>query len=114
MARCVPDTACGSDAFCGMQGLLANKCNYARVALQEAYGAVNVGAHVMGVLINTLCGCAHVYSQSMCVLAAVPPICVYPYSVYSKMFSASTQLWESVKASTRVWVLYVSVACLYR
>jgi len=112
LAKFLPttDTACGSDAFCGMQSLLANKCNYARVGLQEAYGAVNMGAHVMGVLINVLCGCAHVYSQSMCVLAAVPPICVYPYSVYSKMFATSTQLWEAVKASTKVCMVHGDAA----
>ena len=32
-----------------------------------------------------------------CVVARIPPVCIFPYNVYSKINTASTQIWEAVK-----------------
>ena len=51
--------ACATPASCALKALGANKCNYARVALQQAYNELNVATHVLGVLVSSLCGCLH-------------------------------------------------------
>ena len=38
--------------------------------------------------------------------ARIPPICIFPYNVYSKINTASTQIWEAVKSSTQVCMLH--------
>merc|ERR1711879_89218 len=60
--RAVPktDTACTSPADCRLKELFANKCNYGRAALSDAYNAVNVGAHVM------VCSCRSCAAVCMC------------------------------------------------
>lgn len=95
------DTACGTPAECEMRELAVNKCNYGRAALQKTYNSLNVVAHVLGSLVSTLCGCVHVEHVSHCVLQNVPPMCTFPYTVYSKVFAGSVQVWEAVKASTK-------------
>ena len=94
-------TACNSPAECALREAGANRCNYGRVALQNTYNSLNVVAHVMGAAISSLCGCIHVDRQSRCVLANVPATCVFPYTVYSKVFAGTVQAWEAVKASTK-------------
>ena len=106
VAVIVADTACSSSVACAIKELAANKCSYGREAMQATYNAVNLATHVMGVLVSTLCGCVHVASQSQCVLGTIPYTCVYPYNVYSKMFSASGQLWESTKAATKSCIIH--------
>merc|ERR1711937_727303 len=91
--KLVADVPCSSQASCKIKEAFANRCNYGRVVLQPIYQSVNVLAHVMAVLINALCGCVHVGTQSKCLLGTVPPICVLPYSVYSNAYAASVQLW---------------------
>ena len=93
-------TPCSSPASCAIASLAANKCNYGRVALQEAYGDLNVATHVLGALVSSLCGCVHVGSSSVCALKSLPPSCTFPYAVYSKAFAGSVQVWEAVKAAT--------------
>ena len=95
------DTACGTPAECALRELATNKCNYGRVALQTTYNSLNVVAHVMGALVSSLCGCVHVQQVSHCILQNVPPMCTFPYTVYSKVFAGSVQVWEAVKASTK-------------
>ena len=65
-----------------------------------AYNDVNVLVHVLSAMVSTLCGCVHVQQVSHCALHQVPQACVFPYTVYSKAFAGSVQLWEAVKAST--------------
>ena len=94
------DTPCGTPAGCAMKERVANRCNYGRAALLSAYKDVNVLVHVLSAMVSTLCGCVHVQHVSHCALHQVPQACVFPYTVYSKAFAGSVQLWEAVKAST--------------
>ena len=86
--------------------MAANKCNYARVALQGAYNELNVATHVLGVLVSSLCGCVHAGHVSTCALRTLPPVCAFPYTVYSKAFAGSVQVWEAVKASTKKCIIH--------
>ena len=95
-----PDTPCATPAACALKERAANKCNYGRLALLSAYNEVNVLVHVLSAVISTLCGCVHVQSVSHCMLQQLSPTCAFPYTVYSKAFAGSVQLWEAVKAST--------------
>jgi hypothetical protein len=103
------DTACASNAACKLKSMMANKCNYGREALQLAYQGLNIAAHVMGVVITLLCGCLFVHSTAVCVLQSVPPICIFPYNVYGKVYSGSEQLWESVKGATKTCMMHGDV-----
>jgi hypothetical protein len=94
------DTPCDTPAACAMKEREANRCNYGRAALLSAYNDVNVLVHVLSAMVSTLCGCVHVQQVSHCALHQVPQSCVFPYTVYSKAFAGSVQLWEAVKAST--------------
>merc|ERR1719203_996796 len=99
-------TACSTPAACKLKELQANRCNYGREALQTAYQGVNVAAHVMGVAISLLCGCVYVQNAAKCALQTVPASCVFPYSVYSKTFSGSVELWEAVKAASKTCLIH--------
>lgn len=94
-------TPCDSEASCTLVQAFANKCNYARISLQQSYEAVNVAAHVLGVMTSVLCGCVYGGTEAKCLLEGVPPTCVFPYMVYSRLFSASNELWEAVKGTTK-------------
>ena len=100
------DTACASPAECKLRELAANKCTYGRAALQSTYNSLNVVAHVLGSLVSSLCGCVHVEHVSHRVLQTVPPTCTFPYTVYSKVFAGSVQVWEAVKASTKSCMMH--------
>ena len=100
------DTACGTPAECELRELAVNKCTYGRAALQNTYNSLNVVAHVLGSLVSSLCGCVHVGHVSHCILQNVPPMCTFPYTVYSKVFAGSVQVWEAVKASTKSCMMH--------
>ena len=102
--------ACATPASCALKALGANKCNYARVALQQAYNELNVATHVLGVLVSSLCGCLHSGHVSTCAMRSVPQVCTCPYTVYAKAFAGSAQVWEAVKASTKTCVLHGDAA----
>ena len=102
--------ACATPASCALKALGANKCNYARVALQQAYNELNVATHVLGVLVSSLCGCLHSGHVSTCAMRSVPQVCTFPYTVYAKAFAGSAQVWEAVKASTKTCVLHGDVS----
>merc|ERR1711966_227423 len=102
------DTPCNSQASCSLAALAANKCSYMRQGMQRAYQGLNVVVHVMGALVTVLCGCIFVFTQAKCVLSFVPPVCIRPYSVYSKAFSGSVQMWESVKSMTKTCIMHGS------
>jgi len=97
---------CSTPAACAMKTLGANKCNYARVALQQAYNELNVATHALGELVSSLCGCMRAGHVSTCALRGVPAACTFPYTVYSKAFAGSVQVWEAVKASTATCILH--------
>merc|ERR1712113_28120 len=100
------DVACATSATCRLRSLMANKCNFGREALQQTYQGLNLAAHTMGVLITLLCGCLYVNTAAFCALQSVPPVCVFPYNVYSKIFTQTIQLWESVKTATKTCMLH--------
>lgn len=100
------DTACATPMTCKLRGMIANKCNYGREALQAAYQGINIAAHVMGVLITQLCGCLYVHEKVVCLLGSVPEVCVFPYNVYSKTFAGSIQMWEAIKGATKSCMLH--------
>lgn len=104
--------ACATPASCGLKALGANKCNYARIALQQAYNELNVATHVLGVLVSSLCGCLHSGHVSVCAMRSVPQVCTFPYTVYARAFAGSVQAWEVVKASTQTCVLHGDVGLL--
>merc|ERR1712147_545942 len=85
-------TACSTPAECELRELAVNKCTYGRAALQDTYNSLNVVAHVLGSLVSSLCGCIHVEHVSHCILQNVPPMCTFPYTVYSKVFAGSVQV----------------------
>ena len=80
------------------------------VAAEATYQGMNVAAHTFAVLVSLLCGCVNIHTSAMCVLQSVPPICVFPYNVYSKVYSGSIQLWEAVKGSTKTCILHGDAA----
>ncbi len=98
--------ACSTPASCAMKALGANKCNYARVALQQTYSELNIATHVLGVLVSSLCGCMHSGHVSSCAMRSVPPACTFPYTAYAKAFAGSAQVWEAVKASTQTCIIH--------
>ena len=100
LSALLSDVACSSPVVCKLRQFGSNACNYGRVALQAVYQVINIAVHIMGVLITILCGCMNILQTSFCVLQGVPPICVFPYSVYSKINTAGVQLWEALKATT--------------
>merc|ERR1712083_500129 len=104
------DRACGSEASCKMKSLIANRCSFGRDALQTTYQTFNLMAHTMGSAITVLCGCLFVNDQATCALQSVPPVCIFPYSVYSQIFASSIQLWEAVKAATRTCMVHGDAA----
>jgi len=99
------DVPCADTASCKLVEVIANKCEYGRVATMATYNAVNLAVHVFSVVINVLCGCVHVGPMSRCILAnkGLPaPICDFPYSTYVGLFKANQQIWESgVKGTTK-------------
>ena len=97
---------CATTAACAVKAMAANKCNYARVAMQGAYNELNVATHVLGVLVSSLCGCVHAGHVSTCALRTLPAACAFPYTVYSKAFAASVQVWEGVKAATKKCIIH--------
>ena len=105
-ARRASGVPCSSPSACAMKTLGANRCNYARVALQQAYNELNVATHALGVLVSSLCGCLRSGHVVACALRGVPAACAFPYTVYSKAFAGSVQVWEAVKASTSTCILH--------
>ena len=101
---------CATPAACAMKAMAANKCNYARVALQSTYNELNVATHVLGVLVSSLCGCVHTGHVSTCALRSLPSACTFPYTVYSKAFAGSVQVWEAVKAATKKCIIHRDTA----
>ena len=97
---------CATPADCAIKAMAANKCNYARIALQGTYNELNVATHVLGVLVSSLCGCVHTGHVSTCALRSLPPVCTFPYTVYSKAFAGSVQVWEAVKAATKKCIIH--------
>jgi len=104
------DTACASSADCQLKRLTANKCNYGREALQKSYQSINVMAHTLGSAVSILCGCLFVSEQATCALQSIPPVCIFPYTVYSQLFSGSIEIWEAVKAATRSCMIHGDAA----
>eukprot|EP00927_Polykrikos_kofoidii_P086275 TRINITY_DN961_c0_g1_i1.p1 TRINITY_DN961_c0_g1~~TRINITY_DN961_c0_g1_i1.p1 ORF type:complete len:246 (-),score=35.77 TRINITY_DN961_c0_g1_i1:76-813(-) len=101
--------ACGSAALCRMTSFSANRCTYARKAMQTVYQGVNLVAHTMTVVMNILCGCIFVQKQAVCALASVPFACSLPYNLYNSMFTMSVQMWEGVKTSTSACMIHGGV-----
>ena len=97
---------CATPAACAIKAMAANKCNYARAALQSSYNELNIATHVLGVLVSSLCGCVHTGHVSTCALRSLPAACTFPYTVYSKAFAGSVQVWEAVKASTKKCIVH--------
>ena len=98
--------ACSTPAACAIKTLGANRCNYARVAMQQAYNELNVATQVLGVMVSSLCGCLHSGHVSICAMRAAPATRTFPYTVYAKAFAGSAQVWEAVKASTETCILH--------
>ena len=88
------------------KAMAANKCNYARVALQGAYNELNIATHVLGTMVSSLCGCVHAGHVSTCALRTLPAVCAFPYTVYSRAFAGSVQVWEAVKAATKKCIIH--------
>jgi hypothetical protein len=105
-AAATSGVVCSTPSSCAMKTLGANKCNYARLALQQAYKELNVATHVLGVLVSSLCGCMRSGHVSSCAMRSVPAACNFPYIVYSKAFAGSAQVWEAVKASTQTCIIH--------
>ena len=112
--------------------------------MQMVYQGLNIVAQVLGVLVSLLCGvffvclvrirhdrllfdagCIYVHNVAACIMDKVfPPICVFPYNVYSKIFTGSggcfgnryvgawlccsfaVQVWEGIKASTNMCMIH--------
>ena len=51
------DTPCFDATSCKLMELLANRCDFARVSGMATYNAMNVGVHVLGIVMNVLCAC---------------------------------------------------------
>ena len=104
--RGVTDTPCASPGTCAMLEKLGNSCNYGRVGIVAAYQAINIGVHIVSMLITILCGCLNVLTVSKCVLAVVTPICVLPGKFHGALFARSVGLWESVKGNTKACIMH--------
>lgn len=108
MKMILADTPCNAQTLCSIDALVANKCSFRRKAQQLSYQGLNVVVHVMAVLITMLCSCMYVIGAARCILSLIPPVCQRPYSVYSKAFSQSMGMWETVKASTKTCIIHGS------
>jgi len=100
------DVPCAGE-MCALVEVVANKCNYGRVAALATYNAVNLALHVFSVVINALCGCFHVGPASMCVIDKIPLIgaiaCKYPYSAFLGLQRMNGQIWQSgIMGSTKM------------
>ena len=111
-AVALQSVACASAKACALKAMASNKCNYARVALQSAYNELNVAVHALGVLVSSMCGCVHTGHVSSCALRSLPAVCTFPYTVYSKAFAGSVEVWEAVKASTKSCMVHGDPAVL--
>ena len=98
------DTPCASPGTCAMLEKAGNVCNYGRVGIVAAYQAINMGVHIVSMLTSLLCGCLNVITFSFCILKVITPLCVLINNVYGQLFSASVQLWESVKGNTKTCI----------
>lgn len=103
----IADVPCGDGVSCKLAELVANKCEFGRIATMATYQAVNLAVHVFAIVINTLCLCIHVASEGVCVLAnkpfPIPAICDFPYDVFVGLDKASKQIWESgIKGTTKM------------
>merc|ERR1712224_829185 len=78
------DTPCYDAASCKAAELLANKCNYGRVATLATYQAVNLAVHVFGVIMQVLCGVVHVHKFSLA-LASSMVTCQMPANLLAKL-----------------------------
>ena len=105
-----PKQPCASAASCAIKSLGANRCNYARAALQKSYEDLNVATHVLGTVVSSMCGCVRIGDVSSCLLKSMPANCAIPYTVYSKAFSTSVSVWEAVKAASVRCTLHVDPA----
>lgn len=105
-----PKQPCASPASCAIKSLGANRCNYARAALQKSYEDLNVATHVLGTLVSSMCGCVRIGDVSSCLLKSMPANCAFPYTVYSKAFSTSVSVWEAVKAASLRCTLHMDPA----
>merc|ERR1712110_20265 len=103
------DTACAMSTTCKLRGMVANKCNYGRAGMNLVYQGINLAIHVLGIVITLLCGCLYIHTMATCVLQSVPPICVFPYNVYGKIWTASIQIWEGTKAITKMCMMHGSM-----
>ena len=103
---------CATPKACALKAMASNRCNYARVALQSAYNELNVAVHALGVLVSSMCGCVHTGHVSACALRTLPAACTFPYTVYSKAFAGSVEVWEAVKASTKRCMVHGDPAVL--
>lgn len=108
--RAATKQPCASAASCAIKSLGANRCNYARAALQKSYEDLNVATHVLGTVVSSMCGCVRIGDVSSCLLKSMPANCAFPYTVYSKAFSTSVSVWEAVKAASLSCSLHVDPA----
>lgn len=97
------DTPCFDAKSCQLAEVVASKCALSRVATLSVYQALNLGAHIFGVLTQTLCGCVNVYKSSFCLLGTIlPPVCLPIKQVFLGVGgSMSSQAWAAVKATTK-------------
>jgi len=100
------DVPCKGE-MCALVEVVANKCNYGRVASLATYNAVNLALHVFSVVINALCGGMHVGPVSVLIIDKIPFVgallCKFPYAAFSGLQRMSTQVWQSgVTGSTKM------------
>jgi len=96
------DKPCTDAKTCELMSLGANKCNFGRISTLAVYSAVNIATHIFSAVVDVLCLCLHVYTQTLCVIAKTGlPFCQFPNSLWSKLKGQSESIWEAVKARTK-------------
>ena len=96
------DVPCSGAASCKVVELIANSCNFPRLAAMAVYQALNLAVHIFGIVTKVLCACVDVFTFSKCFLAGGFPPCIALDPVFRQMFAASTSVWEAVKKTTSV------------
>lgn len=107
------DVPCDGPTTCKIVELLANSCNFPRLAAMAVYQGLNLAVHIFAIVTKVLCACIDVFTFSKCILAGAFPPCIALDPVFRQMFAASTQVWEAVKKTTAVCKTVGDVRTLY-
>merc|ERR1712098_201155 len=88
---------CFDKGSCHLVELVSNKCSVGRSAALAVYQAMNLAAHVMGIVAKIVCICLDVFTESKCFLFAFPA-CPPLFEVYEHIFGMTNEVYHGTVA----------------